>query len=296
VRTWRSLRGIGAPALRDGAYLLPTERARDFEPIAEDIRAHSGTAMVMQLAPISPEQRDEVLALFDRTEAYAAWRAEANSLRKQLPRLSETEARRRLRAQTAALDEVKRIDDYPGSAAEQAAAMLDALREAVDARFSPGEPRAASRRGVPRLDASKFHSKLWATRARPWVDRLASAWLIGRFIDPSARFTWVKDTARLPRGAIGYDFDGARFTHVGARVTFEVLAASFGLDADPRLGRIGAAVHMLDVGGMPVAEAAGLEAVLAGLREQHADDATLQAAAVAVFDAFYAAPMAERGS
>jgi hypothetical protein len=69
-----------------------------------------------------------------------------------------------------------------------------------------------------------------------------------------------------------------------------VLAASFGLDADPRLTRIGAAVHMLDVGGLPVAEGAGLEAVLAGLREQHADDAQLQAAACGVFDAFYAAP------
>jgi hypothetical protein len=293
VRTWRALRGIGAPALRDGAYLLPTERAQDFEPIAEDIRAHGGTALMMQLAPISQEQRDEVLALFDRTAVYATWRAEADTLRKQLPRVTETEARRRLRAVSGALDEIRRVDHYPGAPAEQAASILEALREALDSRFSPGEPHAAKRRSVPRLDAAKFRGKLWATRARPWVDRLASAWLIGRFVDPQARFVWVKDTSRLPRAAIGYDFDGARFTHVGALVTFEVLAASFGLDADPRVARIGAAVHLLDVGGLPVAEGAGLEAVLAGLREQHADDDKLQAAACGVFDAFYAAPPME---
>ena len=147
--------------------------------------------------------------------------------------------------------------------------------------------------GITRLDARKFQGKRWATRARPWVDRLACAWLIRRFIDPAAQFLWLADPAGstpAPRGALGFDYDGARFTHVGARVSAEVLAASFGLDADPRLQRIARAVHFLDVGGIPVPEAAGLEAVLAGLREVHADDDQLALAAAAVFDALYAAP------
>jgi hypothetical protein len=291
VRTWRALRAIGSPALRDGVYVLPDRCAADFDPIAMDIRAHGGTAMVMKLAPTSDSQRDEVIALFDRTADYSQWRSDAQALRKQLPGLAETEARRQVRMVSSALDDIRRIDHYPAAAAEQAVAELDALRDALDARFSPGEPRAASRRGLPRLDRAAFRGKLWATRARPWVDRLASGWLIGRFIDPAARFAWVEDLAKLPRGAIGYDFDGARFTHVGARVTFEVLAASFGLEADPRIARIGAAVHLLDVGGLPVPEAAGLEAVLAGLREQHADDIALQAAAAGVFDALYSSPL-----
>jgi hypothetical protein len=89
---------------------------------------------------------------------------------------------------------------------------------------------------------------------------------------------------------LGFDYDGARFTHVGARVSFEVLLASFGLDADARLQRIARIVHFLDVGGIPVAEAAGLETVLAGLLEMHADDDRLAAAAAHVFDALYASP------
>ena len=122
------------------------------------------------------------------------------------------------------------------------------------------------------------------------MDRLASAWLIRRFIDPQARFVWLADGARPPRGALGFDFDGARFSHVGARVSFEVLLASFGLEGDARLARIGALVHYLDAGGIPVPEAAGLETVLAGLRALHSDDDTLLAAALAVFDALLAAP------
>jgi hypothetical protein len=121
---------------------------------------------------------------------------------------------------------------------------------------------------------------------------LACAWLIRRFIDPEARFLWLADpagTTPAPRGALGFDYDGARFTHVGSRVSFEVLAASFGLDADPRLQRIARAVHFLDIGGIPVPEAAGLEAVLSGLRAVHADDDQLTHAAAAVFDALYAA-------
>jgi hypothetical protein len=167
------------------------------------------------------------------------------------------------------------------------------LRKALDARFSRGEPHSRTGEGIPRLDPAKFQGRRWATRARPWVDRLACAWLIRRFIDARATFVWLphdKDAVRTPRGALGFDYDGARFTHVGTRVTFEVLAASFGLDADPQLRRIAEVVHYLDIGGIPVPEAAGLESVLGGLRELHANDGKLVVAAASVFDALYAAP------
>jgi hypothetical protein len=295
LRVWRALKALGCGALRDGAYVLPQAQAARFDPLVSEVRAHGGQASVLDLSPRDAAQRAEVLALFDRSDAYGEWRAQAQALAGSLASpasLDETEARRRLRGVGDALQALRQIDYYPGAAADQAQAELDALRQALDARFSRGEPVARAPHGIPRLDAHKFQGKRWATRARPWVDRLACAWLIRRFIDPEARFVWLADPAAstpAPRGALGFDYDGARFTHVGSRVSFEVLAASFGLDADPRLQRIARAVHFLDIGGIPVPEAAGLEAVLSGLREVHADDDLLTQAAAAVFDALYAA-------
>jgi hypothetical protein len=131
-----------------------------------------------------------------------------------------------------------------------------------------------------------YQGRVWATRRRPWVDRLASAWLIRRFIDPQARFVWLKSPVDCPKRALGFDFDGAAFTHVGARVTFETLLASFGLET-PALLRLGVLVHGLDAGGVMPPEAAGVERVLAGMRDVIADDDQLLGAAAGVFEGLW---------
>jgi hypothetical protein len=292
LRVWRALKALGCASLRDGAYLLPREQAARFAPLVAEVQGHGGEATVLDLEARDDAQRAGLLALFDRAEAYSQWRSQAQALAAALPGLDETEARRSWRGVADALEAVRRIDYYPGPAAEQAQAELQALRQALDDRLSGGEPRARPGHAIPRLDVHGFQGRRWATRARPWVDRLACAWLIRRFVDPGARFVWLADPAEAPPDALGFDYDGARFTHVGARVSFEVLAASFGLDADPALQRIARAVHYLDIGGIPVPEAAGLEAVLAGLRALHADDDALCRGAAAVFDALHAAPQA----
>ncbi|MFP5445465.1 MAG: chromate resistance protein ChrB domain-containing protein, partial [Betaproteobacteria bacterium] len=281
---------LGCAALRDGAYLLPEEHAGLLAPIAAEVREHGGTAMLLTLTAPDRAQRQEIEALFDRTEVFMLWRDTATALQAELAQLTETEARRRLRGIADALQALHRIDYYPGAAAAQADSDMASLRQALDACFSRGEPAALPAHGIKRLDTAQFQNQRWATRARPWVDRLACAWLIRRFVDPGARFVWLADPASPPADVLGFDFDGARFTHVGALVTFEVLIASFRLETDPRLQRLARAVHYLDTGGMPVPEAAGLEAVLAGLREVHADDDALAQAAAQVFDALYAVP------
>jgi hypothetical protein len=293
LRVWRGLKTLGCAALRDGAYLLPEAHAARLAPFAEEVRSHGGSASVWTLTPRDTEQQRDILALFDRGEAYAQWRSNLQGVQASLPTLGEVEARRRWRQANDALLALREIDYFPGTAAEQAEADLQLLRRAIDTRFSPGEPRGDAAHAITALKASRFVGKRWATRKRPWADRLACAWLIRRFIDPQARFLWLDDPAGAtppPRGAIGFDYDGARFSHVGPHVSVEVMAVAFGLHADTRLRRLTQAVHALDVGGIPVPEAAGLEAVLGGLREVHADDDQLLDAASAVFDALYAAP------
>ena len=110
-----------------------------------------------------------------------------------------------------------------------------------------------------------------------------------RFIDKDPSFIWLADQKKCPKSALGYDFDGAHFTHVGDKVTLEVVAESFGLLADPALRRLADLVHCIDIGGIPVDEAPGFEMVVRGLQAQHASDDALLAAAMLTFDAVYAA-------
>ena len=291
LRIWRALKALGCAALRDGAYVLPASEAPALEALAVEVHENGGSASVLSLSPKDQAQRLEVLAQFDRSEAYATWTESVKLAFSIFQTLREADARKRLRGISEALQAIKRIDYYPNDAASKNDALLTLLRQAFDTRFSKGEPQPAPGR-LEQLDAAKFQGKRWATRARPWVDRLACAWLIARFIDRQASFVWLQDPAKAPKRVLGFDYDGARFTHVGTagneRVTFEVLMASFGLDADPHLSAIAQVVHYLDAGGIPVAQAAGLEAILGGLREVHADDDALRAAAAAVFDALYA--------
>jgi len=153
--------------------------------------------------------------------------------------------------------------------------------------LAPDEPHAIDA-VMPDLSVSDYQARLWATRQRPWVDRLASAWLIRRFIDPQARFVWLESSADCPADALGFDFDDATFSHIGSRVTFEVLLASFALN-HPGLKRLGLLVHYLDVGGIQPLEAIGVETVLAGLRDTVSNDDQLLASASTVFDSLLAA-------
>lgn len=294
LRVWRTLKQLGCASLRDGAYLLPDSQAPALEALATQVGEHGGSASVLALAARSPGQQQELLALFDRSAAYAAWRDAVLALRSELPTLTETETRKRQRSVAQDLLELQRTDHVPGLASAQAPQALEELRQAVKARFSPGEPRSGPAVAIARMKPQDYHGRRWATRQRPGIDRMACAWLIHRFIDPAAQFVWLATSSegavRTPRGAVGFDYDGARFTHVGARVSFEVLAASFGLEADPALSRIGLAVRFLDAAGIPVPEAEGLGAVLAGLQQVHSNDDKLVTAAGAVFDALYASP------
>ena len=301
LRIWRALKALGCAALRDGAYLLPANQVAALDALADEARSHGGTASVLCLAPRDADQSTEWLALFERSEAYAHWRETAATLQQALPKLGETEARRRLRGLADGLATLRAIDYFAGAPAEQAAAELAGLRAALNNRFSRGEPQPTAVMALPRLDLEQFQGQRWATRARPWVDRLACAWLIRRFIDRRPEFIWLAATdsgpdappataPAAPPGAMGYDFDGARFSHVGALVSFEVMILQFGLADDTPLRRIASVVHCLDAGGPAAPEAAGLEGLLAGLRELHADDDALALAAGLLFDALYAAP------
>lgn len=275
MRVWRALRSLGAATLRDGVYLLPetAEHATALEQIAGDVKSVEGTADIFLLAARDESQRQSLLMLFDRCEEYAQLLKAIKEAE-----VGNAKALRILRKEFSALSA---IDFFPGEARRQTEEALAAIEAAAT-----GEPTNVKGK-IRRLASADFQGRTWATRKHLWVDRMASAWLIQRFIDRKAIFLWLDDPKRCPKKALGFDFDGASFTHVDGFVTFEVLAASFGLTDDPAMTRIAAIVHCLDVGGVPVVEAAGIEAVLAGARAAAPDDDQLLKEASRLFDNLY---------
>jgi len=288
VRLWRALKDLGVVSLRDGVAVLPASAAHRsaLEAIGAQVESDGGSYWLLDLPTQDPALEEQLRGAFDRSEAYRGIRTTLVELRGEVLRLDEAGARRRLRQAERDLDAVARTDFFPGAAQAQAREALSELTEQINRRFSPREP-VAMPGAIALLDIGGYRGRLWATRRRLWVDRVASAWLIRRFIDRDARFLWLEEPKDCPTEALGFDFNGAAFTHIGERVTFEVLLASFGLDTNPGLVQLGGLVHHLDVGGSPVAEAPGFEAVLAGLREDGPDDDTLLAAATPVLDALY---------
>ena len=288
MRIWRALKALGCAALRDGAYLLPAQAAHQaaLQQLADECVREGGSAWLMRVVPAAAEAVDIWPALFDRSEAYAALRCEWKEVSAGFSAKGAVELSRVQRRLRRDFEALRAIDFFPADASAEAEAAWAEFSQRVDRVLSPDEPHEAAGQ-VPRLDASAYQGRLWATRRRLWVDRAASAWLIRRFIDPEARFQWLAKPSDCPRKALGFDFDGATFSHVGERVTFETLLASFGLDEDPALLRLGAMVHSLDVGGEPVAEAGGFEAMLAGARERLPDDDALLAEISGVLDSLY---------
>lgn len=290
-RLWRALKDLGAAVLRDGVYLLPArpELRRALEKQAQAVRTRNGSAYVFDLPTPPGAESTTLAALFDRQQDYTALLEAIARLRGELVGLDEAVAERTLRRLRRDFEAVRAIDYFPGAGLAQAEQALQDAAAAVARHLSPDEPQAVAG-AVERCEAAVFRGRVWATRAGLRVDRVCSAWLIRRCIDPEARFVWLARPRDCPPQAVGFDFDGAAFTHFGERVSFEVLLASFALDDDPALARLGTLVHYLDVGGNPVAEAEGFAAVLAGLRAVHApDDDALLAATTPVLDALYTA-------
>ena len=288
MRVWRALKESGCAVLRDGVYLLPTDDGNGaaLERLEKEIRAYGGFALRLQAAPKAPSEEPRLQSLFDRTPQYADLIEEIGATKHSLPRLGPKRGRTAVQRLEQAVQKLARIDFFPGQAKEQAAAAIADLKARHAELHSPSEPRA-SMRGLRRANLADYQRRVWATRKSPWVDRLASAWLIKRFIDREARFVWLERPSALPKKAVGYDFDGAEFTHVKHRVTFEVLLATFALENDAALQSIAKAVHFLDVGGVPVADARVVEAMLKGAREKVKSDDALLAEAMRTLDLLY---------
>lgn len=290
VRVWRALKATGAGTLREGVYLLPDSAptAKALWELEATIADAGAQAHMLALQARDETQEQAFRGLFDRGEQYAELLESIKDARGAIRKSTEAQLHKTLRSLGQQLQAIQASDFFPGRESQKGADALAKLRREVELHLSPDEP-ATSQAVIEQRSASDYQGRKWATRRRPWVDRLATAWLVLRFIDKSPSFIWLTAPKKCPKDALGFDFDDATFTHVGDKVTFEVVAESFGLISDTAVRRLAQLVHYIDVGGVPIDEAPGLEMVVRGLQAQHANDDKLLAASVAVFDSLYAA-------
>ena len=288
ISVWRSLQALGAGSLRDGVAIVPErpEFADALAGLRRNIAASGGTAHVLRVPGDAEASDPDLRALFDRAKDYADLVAGVERTLSALGDASESDARRSLRQHARELARIEAMDFFGSGGRDRAQALVASLTDSIAKTFSPDEPVAVSAE-IPQLRIDEFRRRVWVTRLRMWVDRVACAWLIRRFVDPDATFQWLEDVRHAPPDAVGFDYDGAAFTHVGDRTTFEVIVASFGLGENTALARIGGIVHALDIGGPAVPEAAGFEAVLAGTRDRSRDDGELLSKMGDVLDALY---------
>ena len=291
TRSWRALKSLGASCLRDGVYLLPNQPIlhHALSEIANEIVCVGREAQLLTVLS-SNEQTQVFQARFDRSEEYNRWMSTVHAFLSSLSKQEPNVLRRTYRALQKEYEELINRDYFPRPVQKKAADLWKLMEVTVMKHLSPGEPHAQAQE-ITLLATADYQDRTWATRRSIGIDRLCSAWLIRRFIDPQSHFVWMTDPGiEFPRDAVGFDFDGAAFTHVGDRVTFEVLLASFDLEDNPPLIRLVALVHYLDIGGVPVPEAAGMATLLEGVREGcHMDDDCLLEQAMPILDAFYRA-------
>lgn len=296
VKIWRRLQGLGAILIKSSVYALPatTDAQEDFEWLLREIQDGGGEALLCEARLVDGMTDQEVRALFDeaRDADYQEVSRDARELAKDLKRKpsqdAQLDAKARLTKLRARFSQVHAIDFFGASGREAA----DGLLRGVEARLQELTPSEEE----PPTMASKTENltdlkgRTWVTRTGVFVDRIGSAWLIRRFIDPEAQFKFVLAKGYVPEpGELRFDMFDAEFTHEGDRCTFEVLLARAGLDGDSGLSRIAEIVHDIDLkdGKFARREAEGIKTVLTGLCNSTHDDDERLARGGAVFEDLY---------
>jgi len=300
MKVWRRLMKAGAVQLKGAVYVLPfnDEHYELLQWLVSEISEMKGEGAFTRIEHIDTMKDSEIIALFDRqrVDDYRVTGKTLDDFERRLGSIrrgGKAQNIKELSEQFGRLlkefEEVKRVDFF---SSKEGAALNERIKRAAaelkklsGAEIAKESPLAISTRAV---DA--YQGKIWVTRKRPFIDRMASAWLIRRFIDNSASFDFIdeKDMDSAGKNSVVFDMRGGEFTHVGDLCTFEVLIKSFGFK-DKNLKKMAEIVHDLDVkdGKYGPAEAKGLEDILIGIRKTAKDDGDALEKGMQVFEMLY---------
>jgi len=293
MRLLRTLEGLGCAVMREGVFLLPDTPGNraSFQRLADHIVRAKGDAWLFPVTVESAAQAKQFRAMFDRSGRYAELIKTIEGLKAGFGVSDPTAIAQVLAKQRRELEAIAVLDFFVSPLRSRAEKTLAEMEEKVrDLMFPSGGAGDAVAPDKPLpLSKKKYFRRAWATRKPLFVDRLASAWLIRRFIDPEATMLWLDKRQACPPTAVGFAFEGASFANSRTRVTYEELLASFRLDRNAGLAKIGQLVHALDAGNRQVPEAAGVETLLAGARHRATNEDELLRESERTFDLLYEA-------
>jgi hypothetical protein len=278
VAVWRRFKKIGALQLTTSTYLLPDQPGQDehFQWLTKLIRDSGGEATLVRVREIEGMPDEKLVNLFNEArgrEYVAIGKALAGIARERGPH-PETEELARL---TRQFRELRAIDFFNSQRGQE-----------MEMRLRKLERSGGAKDAHSKIRPEDYHGRTWLTRPHPQIDRVGSAWLIRKFIDPKARFTFATKTPTHPK-AVSFDMIDAQFSHVGDDCTFETLANRFAI-RDKAVRKIGEMIHDADLEDEKFQrpEGIGIDRVLKGwAKEGLADDEILRRG-LECFDALYA--------
>jgi hypothetical protein len=293
VKTMRQLQKIGAVAVKNSVYALPSgdDALESFSWIAREIAAGGGESSLCESSFVGGSSNEAIEALFNRSRGkdYQVLLEDIRDALKELGKAHHLDEGKRSVGEAALVrfrrrqSDIARLDFFRAPDGDKTEAALAALEGRM--RAQAAEPRDEIEPPV------RPRGCVWVTRKGVHVDRIASAWLIKRFIDPAAKLKFVPPKGYVPRpGELRFDMFEAEHTHEGDRCTFEVLARRFGV-SEPAVTAIGEVIHDIDLrdGKFARLETPGVERLITGVALTVADDAGRIALGGKLFDALYEA-------
>jgi len=280
VAVWRRLKKMGAVQIKTSTYLLPDEPAQyeQFQWLAQQIRDYRGDSTLVRAQEIEGLTKEKVVSLFNtaRDKEYADLRKALQGFISRGRKSNAEFAAAELERLTKQFRELRQIDFFDSPRGHDVAMLL---------RRAEGPRRSAKLRT---LEAKKYCGRTWLTRPRPEIDRVGSAWLISKFIDPKARFVFAPTAQAVPE-TIPFDMLDAEFSHHGNCCTFETLVKRFAI-SDKALTKIGEMIHDadLDDARFQRVEAVGIDRVLKGWAKEGLPDEEILRRGFECFDALYA--------
>jgi hypothetical protein len=280
VAVWRRLKKMGAVQIKTSTYLLPDEPAQheQFQWLAKQIRDYGGDSTLVRAQEIEGLTRDEIVSLFNtaRDKEYSELRKALQNFISRRKRSDAGFAAVELERLTKQFRELRQIDFFDSARGHEVAMLL---------RRAEGPRRLLKLRT---LDAKQYREKTWLTRPRPEIDRVGSAWLISKFIDPKAKFVFAPTVQAVPE-TIPFDMLDAEFSHHGDCCTFETLIKRFAI-GDKAVAKIGEMIHDadLDDARFQRVECVGIDRVLKGWAKEGLPDDEILRRGFECFDALYA--------